>query len=196
MTESTIYLISDSTGETLHAVVRAVIAQYPNVNFKERIYSSIRSETQILEILQEVASHNGLVLYTMVNKNLNEFLQKKSQSLRIRSIDILSPLMLEFSHYYQQEASGTPGGQHKLNSAYFERIEALDFSYQHDDGLSIDTIQKADIIILGVSRTSKTPTSVYMANRGIKVANIPYVHHIPLPDKLYKLKGKFYCWYF
>ena len=180
-----IYLISDSTGETLDRIFLALKAQFKNIDYKIHSYSFTRTENQILKILEDAEiNENSVILYTIVDNNLAKYLANMSDTKKIPCFGVLGNLILNFSKILNQKASHEPSGQHVLNEEYYERIEAIQFTMNHDDGNSINDIEKSDIILVGVSRTSKTPTSIYLANRGFKTSNIPLVNENSLPKKL------------
>ena len=180
-----IYLISDSTGETLDRIFLALKAQFKNIDYKIHSYSFTRTENQILKILDDAEKNeNSVILYTIVDNNLAKYLANMSDTKKIPCFGVLGNLILNFSKILNQKASHEPSGQHVLNEEYYERIEAIQFTMNHDDGNSINDIEKSDIILVGVSRTSKTPTSIYLANRGFKTSNIPLVNENSLPKKL------------
>ena len=180
-----IYLISDSTGETLDRIFLALKAQFQNIEYKVHSYSFTRTENQILKILEDAKkSQNSVILYTIVDNNLAKYLANVSDEKQIPCFGVLGNLILNFSKILNQKASHEPSGQHVLNDEYYERIEAIQFTMNHDDGNLVDDIEKSDIILVGVSRTSKTPTSIYLANKGFKTSNIPLVNENSLPKKL------------
>ena len=180
-----IYLISDSTGETLDRVFLAIKAQFKNIDYEINSYFFTRTENQVLKIIEEAKKkENSIILYTIVDNNLSKFLADKSNEKKIPCFGVLGNLILSFSKLLNQKASHVPSGQHALNEEYYERIEAIQFTMNHDDGNSINEIDKSDIVLVGVSRTGKTPTSVYLANRGFKTSNIPLVNENSLPKKL------------
>ncbi len=182
-----VYLISDSTGETLERIFLALKAQFKNIDYKIHSYSFTRTENQILKILEDAKNNNNaVILYTIVDNSLAKYLANQSDKKKIPCFGVLGNLILSFSKLLNQEASHIPSGQHVLNDEYYERIEAIQFTMNHDDGNLINEIDQSDIILLGVSRTSKTPTSIYLANKGFKTANIPLVNEKSLPDKLKK----------
>ena len=185
-----IYLISDSTGETLDRIFLALKAQFKNIEYKVFSYSFTRTENQILKILEEAKKNeNSVILYTIVDNNLAKYLANVSDEKKIPCFGVLGNLILNFSKILNQKASHEPSGQHALNDEYYERIEAIQFTMNHDDGNSTGDIEKSDIILIGVSRTSKTPTSIYLANRGFKTSNIPLVNENSLPKKLKENPG-------
>ncbi|WP_440908857.1 pyruvate, water dikinase regulatory protein [Candidatus Pelagibacter sp.] len=187
-----IFLISDSTGETLDRIFLSLKAQFQNIEYKVNSYSFTRTENQVLKILDlAMKEKNSIILYTIVDNNLAKFLANKSDEMRIPCFGVLGSLILSFSKLFNQKASHEPSGQHVLNEEYYNRIEAIQFTMNHDDGNLITDIDKSDIILLGVSRTSKTPTSIYLANKGLKTANIPLVNQLSVPEFLKKSPDKF-----
>ena len=182
-----IYLISDSTGETIDRIFMALKAQFVNFDYELNQFSFTRTENQILKILEQAKKvENPIILYTIVNSKLAKFLADQSYKKNIPCFGVLGDLILNFSKILNQKASHEPSGQHILNEEYYERVEAIQFTMNHDDGNMIEDINKSDIILLGVSRTSKTPTSIYLANRGYKISNIPLVNESSLPEYLVK----------
>ena len=180
-----IYLISDSTGETLDRIFLALKAQFVNIEYKVHSYSFTRTENQTLKILNDAkGNENSVILYTIVDNNLAKYLANESEKKNIPCFGVLGNLILNFSKILNQKASHEPSGQHALNDEYYERIEAIQFTMSHDDGNLVSDIDKSDIILVGVSRTSKTPTSIYLANRGFKTSNIPLVNENSIPLKL------------
>ncbi len=179
-----IHLISDATGETLHAVARAAAAQYSNVRAIEHAYSSIRSRTQLDKVIGDIEASPGIVLCTLVDTKLAEHLKLKCQEMGLPCVSILDPVLAVFRSYLGTEQTPKIGGQYILNAEYFQRIDALNYTIMHDDGQHPEGLDQADIILVGISRTSKTPTSMYLANRGIKTANIPLVPNVPAPREL------------
>ena len=180
-----IYLISDSTGETLDRIFLALKAQFKNIEYKVNSFSFTRTENQILKILEDAKKNeNSVILYTIVDNNLAKYLANVSDEKKIPCFGVLGNLILNFSKILNQKASHEPSGQHVLNEEYYDRIEAIQFTMNHDDGNLINDIDKSDIILVGVSRTSKTPTSIYLANKGFKTSNIPLVNENSLPKKL------------
>ena len=182
-----VYLVSDSTGETLDRIFLALKAQFKNIEYKVHQYSFTRTENQILKIIDICKKKkSSIILYTIVDTKLTKYLTVITKKEKIPCFGVLGDLMLSFSKLHNQEASHIPSGQHILNKEYYERIEAIQFTMNHDDGNLIKDINKSDIILLGVSRTSKTPTSIYLANRGYKTSNIPLVNQNSLPIILKK----------
>ena len=186
-----IFLISDSTGETLDRIFLSLKAQFKNINYKVNSYSFTRTENQILKILDlATKKQNSIILYTIVDNNLAKFLANTCDKKKIPCFGVLGSLILSFSKLFNQKASHEPSGQHVLNDEYYNRIEAIQFTMNHDDGNLINDVEKSDIILLGVSRTSKTPTSIYLANKGLKTANIPLINKNSIPDSLKKNPDK------
>ena len=182
-----IYLISDSTGETLDRVFLAIKAQFKNIEYDVKSYFFTRTENQVLKIIEEAKKNkNSIILYTIVDSGLAKFLANKSDEKKIPCFGVLGNLILSFSKLLNQQASHVPSGQHALNEEYYERIEAIQFTMNHDDGNLVEELNKSDLILLGVSRTSKTPTSIYLANKGFKTSNIPLVNETSVPESLKK----------
>ena len=180
-----IYLVSDSTGETLERIFLAIKAQFKNFNYKTHYFSFTRTENQILKIIENSAKNkNSIFLYTIVDNNLAQFLSTECNKKKIPCFGVLGDLILTFSKLLNQEANHIPSGQHIMNEDYYKKIEAIQFTMNHDDGNSLEDINKSDIILLGVSRTSKTPTSIYLANKGMKISNIPLINDQSVPDFL------------
>jgi len=180
-----IYLISDSTGETLDRIFLALKAQFSKIDYKIHSYSFIRTENQIVKILESAKKEkNSVLLYTIVDNNLAKFLANQSEEKGLPCFGVLGNLILSFSKLLNQKASHEPSGQYVLNEEYYERIEAIQFTMNHDDGNLLNEVNKSDIVLLGVSRTGKTPTSIYLANKGYKTSNIPLVNENSLPAVL------------
>ena len=180
-----IYLISDSTGETLDRVFLAIKAQFKNIEYDVKSYFFTRTENQVSKIMEEAKKNdNAIILYTIVDTSLAKFLGNKGDEKKIPCFSVLGNLIMNFSKLLNQKASHVPSGQHALNEEYYERIEAIQFTMAHDDGNLVEDIEKADLILLGVSRTSKTPTSIYLANKGYKTLNIPLVNEKSIPESL------------
>jgi regulator of PEP synthase PpsR (kinase-PPPase family) len=183
-----LHLVSDSTGETLITVARAVAAQYANVTAVEHVYPLVRSQKQLDRVLAEIEEAPGIVLFTLLEKDLVGRLEAKCRDINIPSLSIIGPVMQMFEAYLGAATTGRVGAQHVLNAEYFKRIDALNYTMLHDDGQHVDDMEQADVVLVGVSRTSKTPTSIYLANRGIRTANVPLVPGIPPPHQLETLK--------
>jgi regulator of PEP synthase PpsR (kinase-PPPase family) len=180
-----IYLISDSTGETLDRIFIAIKAQFKNIDYKIHTCAFTRTENQILKILSEAEkSTNAIILYSIVDSNLAKYLANTSEDKKIPCFGVLGDLILSFSKLLNQKASHEPSGQYALNEEYYKRIAAIQFTMNHDDGNLVKELNKSDIILLGVSRTSKTPTSIYLANKGFKTSNIPLVNENSIPKTL------------
>ena len=183
-----LHLVSDSTGETLIAVSRAVAAQYQDVASIEHVYPLVRTRAQLERAISDIENAPGIVLYTLVDRELLARLESACSSIGSPCLSVLQPIMDLFQSYLGAPVTARPGAQHVLNADYFKRIDALNFTMLHDDGQAADGYDKADVLLLGVSRTSKTPTSIYLANRGIKTANIPLVPDVPLPPAVFRLR--------
>lgn len=179
-----LHLVSDATGETLIAVSRAAAAQYESVSAIEHVYPLVRSEAQLARVLAEIEASPGVVLYTLVEPEWQEKLESFCRELGCPCLSVLQPVLSLFQSYLGQAQTTKPGAQHVLNTEYFRRIDAMNYTLLHDDGQMGGDLDNADVILVGISRTSKTPTSIYLANRGIKTANIPLVPNIPLPPEL------------
>ena len=186
-----IYLISDSTGETIDRIFVALKSQFPDFKYNINNFSFTRTQNQIKEIIKNTKnSKSVIILYTLVEDKLSEFLLKEAKKKGIPCFGVLGELISNFSTLLKQESLNIPSRQHKLNDEYYDRVEAIQFTIRHDDGNETDDIEDSDIIILGVSRTSKTPTSIYLANRGYKTSNIPLVNEKSIPEKVKKNKNK------
>jgi len=185
-----IHLVSDATGETNHQVVRACMVQFQGVQATEHVWSLVRSGEHVDRILTAIESYPGPVLYTIIDKTLCRRLEDGCQRLQVPCVPVLSQVLHTLGEYLGVESEGRPGRQHRLDAAYFERIEAMDYTLTHDDGQLLDSLDAADIILLGVSRTSKTPTALYLANRGYKVANVPLVSGMPVPPQIRAVRGR------
>ena len=182
-----VFLISDSTGETLDRIFLSLKAQFKNIDYKINSYSFTRTENQISKILDIAEKQeNPIILYTIVDNNLAKSLAKTCNLKKIPCFGVLGSLILSFSKLFNQKASHEPSGQHVLDEEYYNRIEAIQYTMNHDDGNLLSDVEKSDIILLGVSRTSKTPTSIYLANKGFKTANIPLVNDNSIPKSLKK----------
>ncbi|MBV8568150.1 MAG: kinase/pyrophosphorylase [Methylobacteriaceae bacterium] len=184
-----LHLVSDATGETLIAVSRAVAAQYQGVSSIEHVYSLVRSRAQLDRVIAEIEAAPGIVLCTLVDKELSGALEAACRESGSPCLSVLEPIFTLFQSYLGTASTPRPGAQHVLNSEYFKRIDALNFMMLHDDGQLPENLEDADVVLVGVSRTSKTPTSIYLANRGIKAANIPLVPNVPLPYVVTQLRN-------
>lgn len=183
-----LHLVSDATGETLRSVARAAAVQYTATQAIEHVHALVRTRAQIDQIVNEVEQLPGIVLYTLVDRELAAYFDHRCRELDAPTVSVLEPVLTAFQSYLGTESSGRIGAQHVLDADYFRRIDALNFSMAHDDGQLPDNIDDADIVLVGISRTSKTPTSIYLANRGYKTANVPLVPQIELPAALLKSK--------
>lgn len=183
-----LHLVSDATGETLIAVSRAVSALFQSAASIEHVYPLIRSKVQLERAIAEISSSPGIVLYTLVDQELSDTLQKACLEMGSPCLSVLQPVISLFQSYLGAVSISRPGAQHMLNAEYFKRIDALNFTMMHDDGQQPENLDQADVLLLGVSRTSKTPTSIYLANRGIKAANVPLVPDVPLPSSITSLR--------
>ena len=181
-----LHLVSDSTGETLIAASRAAAAQYQGVASIEHVYPLVRTPTQLDRVIVEIENAPGIVLFTLVDPELSQRLEASCEAIGSPCLSVLGPILTLFKSYLGQSATPRAGAQHMLNADYFKRIDALNFTMMNDDGQMPENLEHADIVLLGVSRTSKTPTSIYLANRGYKTANVPLVPNVPLP---YAIEG-------
>ena len=184
-----VHLVSDSTGETLNAMARAVCARFTNVLPIEHIYALVRSERQVVRALEEIANAPGVVLHTIVDAHLRNVLDMGCQSLDMPCIAALDPLVSALSRHIGAPLSTQVGAQYALDTDYFNRMDALSYALGHDDGQGGQDLARADVVLVGVSRTSKTPTCIYLAHRGVRAANVPLVPNAPLPESLMGLKS-------
>ena len=181
-----LHLISDSSGETINSVGRAAISQFDNVEPIEHFWNLVRTERQLALVIEEIERCPGIVLVTIVDDVLRSKLVERCRELQVPCVPVLDPVMNAFALYLDQERPSEPGRQHTLDAAYFHRIEAMDFALSNDDGQMGQRLHEADVVLVGVSRTSKTPTCIYLGNRAVKAANIPYVPGSPLPEALHE----------
>src|SRR5215471_6542284 len=182
-----LHLVSDSTGETLITVARAASAQYSNASPVEHVYPAVRTNKQLDRVLTEIEESPGVVLYTLLDQTLITRLEDKCRDLGLPCLSILGPVLGLFQAYLGSQSTYRVGAQHILNAEYFKRIDALNYTMLHDDGQHTDELESADVVLVGVSRTSKTPTSIYLANRGVRTANVPLVPGIAVPPQLEQL---------
>src|SRR5262245_6165915 len=182
-----LHLVSDSTGETLITVARAAAAQYASVVPVEHVYPAVRTHKQLDRVLASIEAEPGITLYTLLDEALIERLEGKCTELSLPCRSILGPVLRVFQSYLGAASTQRVGAQHTLNAEYFKRIDALNYTMLHDDGQHTDDLENADVVLVGVSRTSKTPTSIYLANRGVKTGNVPLVPGVPLPPSVEKL---------
>ena len=184
-----IHLVSDATGETIHGLARACLAQFEGVTVQEHLWPLVRTEAALRVVVDHIEHHPGLVLYTMVNTKLRTELRRDCARLGVRAVSVLEPVMRALQAQFGTGGTNMPGRQHVLDAEYFHRIEAMDYVMNHDDGQAAQNLEQADVVLVGVSRTSKTPTSIYLANRGVKVANVPIVPGVPPPPLLTAMRG-------
>lgn len=182
----TVHLVSDATGETLNVLTRAVSAQFPDILLKERLHALVRTKRQMNRVVRAIQDEPGLVMSTIMDAELSAILQDATRAMGVMIVTPLDPIIAAFRTQYGREALSRPGAQHELDTDYFNRIDALNFTMAHDDGAMPEELIHADVVLVGVSRTSKTPTSIYLANRGVKVANIPLVPGRDPPPALFK----------
>ncbi|WP_416898880.1 MAG: pyruvate, water dikinase regulatory protein [Minwuia sp.] len=188
MSRFNLHLVSDATGETLTTIANAAVVQFESAEPQKHLWPMIRSRAQVDTVLAGIEGAPGLVLYTVVNEETRAALEEGCRRLGVKHLSALDPVMMALREFLGQATTGRPGTQHEMNTEYFERIEAMHYTLAHDDGQMADDLDRADIVLVGVSRSSKTPTSMYLANRGLKVANVPFVPGVPLPDELFGLK--------
>ena len=187
-----IHLISDSTGETTLGVLKASIAQFEGVEAQEHIWPMVRSSAQMKQVIEGIREHPGPVIFTLVSSRTRQPLVDACARMNVPCVSVLDPVIESLGNYLNRKAVNRPGGQHTLNAEYFDRIEALNYVMAHDDGQATQNMAEADLVLIGVSRTSKTPTSVYLANHyGLKTANVPFVPGIPLPETVFGLETTF-----
>ena len=179
-----LHLVSDATGETLTTVARAATAQYTNMQPVEHVYPLVRTQKQLDRVLAEIEEAPGIVLYTLLDDDLTTRLESHCRELSVPSLSVLGPVLALLQSYLGTETSHRIGAQHTLNAEYFKRIDALNYTMLHDDGQHIEDLEEADVVLVGVSRTSKTPTSIYLANRGVKTGNVPLVPGIPVASSV------------
>jgi regulator of PEP synthase PpsR (kinase-PPPase family) len=184
-----LHLVSDSTGETVHSVARACLVQFEEAEAVEHIWSMVRTKMQMERVIHGIEANPGVVLFTLVDEGLRAVLQEGCRKLQMAAIPVLDPVLAVLASRLGRKSRGLPGQQHLLDSDYFRRIDAMTFALAHDDGQSAWGLKDADVVLVGVSRTSKTPTCMYLANRGIKAANVPIVPGTPLPNELFSLTG-------
>jgi regulator of PEP synthase PpsR (kinase-PPPase family) len=180
------HLISDASGETIRALTRACLVQFEEVPKVEHHWSMVRTKRQMRPVLEGIEAHPGMVLYTLVNMAIRDFLETECRRLKVPCVSVLDPVMVALQSYIGTKGHARPGHQHQLDAKYFDRIEAMDFALATDDGQRVVDYLEADVVLVGVSRTSKTPTCIYLANQGIKAANIPFVPGAKLPDFLFR----------
>ncbi len=184
-----LHLISDASGETVLGVARVCLLQFAGLKTVEHLSPLVRNKGDVEKVLSRLRRYPGICMFTLVNAEIRDVLEKGCRGLNIPCVPVLDPILGTIASYMDMPMNGRPGRHHGMNSEYFERIDAMHFVMSHDDGQSMDNLAEADVIVLGVSRTSKTPTCIYLANRGIKAANVPIVPGCPLPDQLFKVRG-------
>ena len=188
MTRLHLHLLSDSTGETLEVIAKAALAQFEDTDIHRHFWPMVRSRQHLDRIVPELADHPGLVLFTLVNPEIRRRLEEHCRTLALPAVPVLDAVTAALEAQLGQEAHGRPGRQHSMDAAYFARVEAIQYTIAHDDGVGADEWEQADIVLAGVSRSSKTPTAIYLANRGYKVANVPLVIESPPPAALFSLR--------
>lgn len=187
-----LHLVSDSTGETTYGLARACLVQFENIEVNTQTHSQVLNATKMQKVIDAIRANPGAVMYTMINKSLGEALVKGCAAINVPCIDVLDGVISRLQAYFGQSIRGQPGRQHQLDDQYFHRIDAMQFTLSHDDGQGFDHLNEAEIVLVGVSRTSKTPTSMYLANhRGLKAANVPFIPGVPLPDILFAERAPF-----
>lgn len=182
-----VVVISDGTGETASAITRAAMTQFQDKEIFFTRYKNIRTKEQIQAIFQEAAIHHDIVVYTIVSVELRAYIAELSKKDHVRSVDVLGPLLRAFSNFFESEPNYQPGLLHAVNDQYFKRVAAIEFTLNHDDGRNINSLDEADVILVGISRTSKTPLSMYLSLEGIKTVNVPIVMGVELPEKLFEV---------
>ncbi len=184
-----LHCVSDSTGDTIRSVARACLVQFDSVDTVDHLWPLARTPRAMERVLEDIAAYPGPVMFTLVNDDLRDQLMEGCRRLKVPCISVLDPIIAALGTFLGEQPSHQPGRQHQMNAEYFLRIEAMDWALAHDDGQATTDLQQTDVILIGVSRTSKTPTCLYLANRGIKAANVPFVPGVPLPDDLYRPNG-------
>lgn len=183
-----LHLVSDSTGETVSSVARAALAQFEGVEVEEYPWSLVRTRRQVDRVLESIKDTKGFVMYTIANEDLRHYLKEGCEKLSIPCVSVLSRVISDLSSFLGMQSTNLPGRQHEMDAQYFSRVEAVNFAILHDDGQSVWDLEEADIVLVGASRTSKSPTSMYLAHRGYRAANVPYVKGLPLPGNIDKLR--------
>ncbi|MCB1532219.1 MAG: kinase/pyrophosphorylase [Alphaproteobacteria bacterium] len=187
-----LHLVSDATGTTLLGLARAVLAQFEGVEPVQKFWPLVRTQRQLERVISKIEENPGPVIFTFVDEKMRHRLQERCDELHVPCVAVLDPIIRSLSSYLGQHAKGVPGLQHTMDDAYFRRVSAIDFTMRHDDGKNLKDLNQAEIILVGVSRTSKTPTSVFLARRGIKAANIPLVPGVDVPPEKFELKNPMY----
>lgn len=189
MQELHLHLVSDSTGETVTLLARACLVQFDDIKVREHLWPMVRTVDQVREVMERIRENPGFVMCTLVDEKNRAALEEGCRMHQITCIPVLDPVVAALGAYLNAESHPRPGGQHAMDQDYFNRIEAMQFALSHDDGQMTHELRNADVVLVGVSRTSKTPTCIYLANRGIKAANIPFVPGCPLPEELFLEEG-------
>jgi hypothetical protein len=189
MSKFHLHLVSDATGETVSAVAKAALVQFEGAEPIEHLWTLVRTRGQLMRVVERIAENPGLVMFTVVDHVLRELLVDECWRRQIVCVSVLDPVLAAFASYLGAESQERPGGQHTLNAEYFRRIDAMQYCMSHDDGQNLEHLKEADVVLVGVSRTSKTPTCIYLANRGVKAANVPIVPNLPPPPVLAALDG-------
>ena len=184
-----IHLVSDATGDTLISLATAALAQFEGVESDRHLWPMIRSDSHMVPVIAAIEKNPGLVMFTLVDQRLREILSDECRRLHVPCVPVLDPIIGALENYLGVESRELPGRQHVMDADYFKRIDAIQYSLHHDDGQSVQDFDRADVVLIGISRTSKTPTCMYLANRGLKAANIPMVPGISLPDEVLNLKN-------
>lgn len=187
-----LHLVSDATGTTLLGLARACLAQFEGIEPVQKFWPLVRTQRQLDRVIARIEANPGPVIFTLVNKKMRRRLQDRCEELNVPCVAVLDPIIRSLSSYLGLSAAGVPGLQHAMDDAYFRRVSAIDFAMRHDDGKELGDLEQADVILVGVSRTSKTPTSVFLARRGIKVANVPLVPGVDVPPEKFALEGPMY----
>lgn len=182
-----IIIISDGTGETAKAMTRAAITQFHSKEIFFTRYKNVRTQEHIDAIFQEAALHYDMIVYTIVSADLRRYVYDKSKKERMRSVDLLGPLLTSFANVFETEPDYQPGLLHAVNDKYFEKVAAVEFTLNHDDGRNLKSLDECDVVLVGISRTSKTPLSIFLSMEGLKVVNIPIINGMPLPEDLFKI---------
>jgi hypothetical protein len=184
LTKFHLHLVSDATGETITALAKATLVQFETAEPIEHLWTMVRSKRQLMHVVEDIAENPGLVLFTIVDHVLREYLIEECRRRQIVSVSVLDPVLAALGAYLGAKVQEHPGRQHVMDAEYFERIDAMHFCMGHDDGQGLGQLAEADVVLVGVSRTSKTPTCIYLANRGVKAANVPLVPNLPFPEAL------------